>query len=50
MATTSDVFSAFWAEHLEGIKKAAEMKAKQLAARDRAASNHQPRSKEQGHD
>jgi hypothetical protein len=43
-------FRRFWAGHLAGIKKAAEQKAKQHAARDRAASNHQPRSKEQGHD
>ena len=42
-------FERFWTDHLAGIKEAAEQKAKQLAARDRAASNHQPRSKEQSH-
>jgi len=43
-------FERFWTDHLDSIKEAAEKKAKQLAARGRAASNHQPRSKEQGHD
>lgn len=35
-------FERFWTGHLDSIKEAAEQKAKQLAARDRAASNHQP--------
>jgi DNA-binding transcriptional ArsR family regulator len=39
-------FERFWTDQLAGIKEAAEQKAKQLAARDRAASNHQPLSKE----
>src|SRR5580658_8099835 len=43
-------FERFWTEQLDSIKEAAELKAKQLAARDRAALNHQPRSKEQSHD
>jgi hypothetical protein len=34
---------------LASIKEAAEQKAKQRAAHDRAASNHQPHSKEQRH-
>ena len=42
-------FERFWTHHLDSIKEAAEQKAKQLAARDRAASNHQPHSKEQSH-
>src|SRR5947209_13737074 len=42
-------FERFWTDHLAGIKEAAEQKAKQLAAQDRAASKHQPRSKEQRH-
>jgi DNA-binding transcriptional ArsR family regulator len=42
-------FERFWTGHLDSIKEAAEQKAKQLAARERAASNHQPRSKEQRH-
>src|SRR5438874_4438138 len=43
-------FERFWTDHLDSIKQAAELKAKQLAAHDRAASNHQPHSKEQRHD
>jgi len=41
-------FERFWTDQLAGIKEAAEQKAKQRAAQDRAASN-QHRSKEQGH-
>src|SRR5450432_4353964 len=37
-------FERFWTEHLSSIKQAAELAAKQLAARDRAASNNQPLS------
>jgi DNA-binding transcriptional ArsR family regulator len=43
-------FERFWTEHLDSIKEAAERKAKQRAAHDRAASNHKPHSKEQRHD
>ena len=47
-------FERFWTGHLASIKEAAEQTAKkpgkQLAARDRAASNHQSLSKEQSHD
>ena len=43
-------FDHFWTDQLASIKEAAEQKAKQLAARDRAASNPQPLSKEQRHD
>src|SRR5438874_11353709 len=32
-------FERFWTDQLAGVKEAAEQKAKQLAARDRAASN-----------
>jgi len=32
-------FERFWTDHLASIKEVAERKAKQLAARDRAASN-----------
>jgi DNA-binding transcriptional ArsR family regulator len=39
----------FWTDHLAGIKEAAEQTAKQLAARDRAASVQKPHSKEQRH-
>jgi len=42
-------FERFWTHQLTSIKEAAELKAKQLAARDRAASNHQPLPKEQSH-
>ena len=42
-------FERFWTDHLAGIKEAAEQTAKKLAARDRAAWNPQPRSKEQSH-
>ncbi|HZL35160.1 MAG TPA: metalloregulator ArsR/SmtB family transcription factor [Tepidisphaeraceae bacterium] len=42
-------FERFWTDHLAGIKEAAEQTAKQLAARDRAASKPQPFSKEQSH-
>jgi DNA-binding transcriptional ArsR family regulator len=43
-------FERFWTDQLASIKEAAELKAKHLAARDRAASNHKPLSKEQSHD
>lgn len=43
-------FERFWTNQLAGIKEAAELKAKQLAAQNRAASKHQPLSKEQRHD
>ena len=47
-------FEHFWTDHLASIKEVAEQKAQklglQLAARDRAASNHKPLSKEQSHD
>jgi DNA-binding transcriptional ArsR family regulator len=42
-------FERFWTDQLAGIKEAAEQKARQLAARDRAASNPSPHSKEQSH-
>src|SRR3984885_10503945 len=42
-------FESLWTDHLAGIKEVAERKAKQLAARDRAASNDKPVSKEQRH-
>src|SRR5689334_18165797 len=42
-------FERFWTGHLDSIKEAAEQKAKQLAALDRAASKHKPLSKEQRH-
>ena len=42
-------FERFWTDQLASIKEAAELKAKQLAARDRAASNNQSQSKEQNH-
>jgi DNA-binding transcriptional ArsR family regulator len=42
-------FERFWTDHLASIKEVAEQKAKQLAARDRAASNNKPHSKEQRH-
>src|SRR6184192_374984 len=35
-------FARFWTEHLDSIKEAAEQKAKQLAARDRAALKQKP--------
>jgi DNA-binding transcriptional ArsR family regulator len=43
-------FERFWTDQLAAIKEAAESKAKQIAARDRAANNHNPDSKEQHHD
>jgi DNA-binding transcriptional ArsR family regulator len=43
-------FERFWTDQLAGIKEAAEQKAKQLAARDRAASKREPASKEKTHD
>ena len=43
-------FERFWTDQLASIKEAAELKAKQLAAHNRAASNHHPHSKEQRHD
>ena len=42
-------FERFWTDHLASIKQAAEQKAKQLAAHNRAASNHKPFSKDQRH-
>jgi hypothetical protein len=42
-------FERFWTDQLAGIKEAAELKAKKLAAQSRAASNHKPNSKEQDH-
>ena len=42
-------FERFWTDQLAGIKEAAERTAKQLAARDRAASKNKPLSKEQRH-
>ena len=39
-------FERFWTDQLTSIKEAAELKAKQRAARDRAASIQQPLSKE----
>ena len=43
-------FERFWTGHLDSIKETAELKAKQLAARDRAASSqHKTHSKEQRH-
>jgi DNA-binding transcriptional ArsR family regulator len=47
-------FERFWTDQLASIKEVAEAKAKQRAARDRAASRassiHHPFSKEQRHD
>ena len=43
-------FERFWTDHLASIKEVAERKAKELAARGRAAANHQPVSKEKRHD
>ena len=43
-------FERFWTDQLAGIKEAAEHKAKQLAAHNRAASKQPPLSKEQRHD
>lgn len=42
-------FERIWTDQLAGIKEAAELKAKQLAAHDLSASKHQPHSKEQSH-
>ena len=42
-------FERFWTDQLASIKEAAELKAKQLAARDPSASKHQPHLKEQSH-
>jgi len=42
-------FERFWTDQLASIKQAAEQTAKQLAAQNRAASNHQPLPKEQRH-
>ena len=39
-------FERFWTDQLASIKEAAELKAKQRAAHDRAASKHQTLSKE----
>jgi DNA-binding transcriptional ArsR family regulator len=39
-----------WTDHLMGIKEAAEGKARELAARDRAAAKGRTRNEEQGHD
>jgi DNA-binding transcriptional ArsR family regulator len=43
-------FERFWTDHLDSIKQVAEEKARQRAARDRAALQEQPLSKEQRHD
>src|ERR1700728_3387941 len=43
-------FERFWTDQLASIKEVAERKAKQLAAHNRAASNHKPHSKEPNHD
>jgi len=42
-------FEQFWTDQLASIKEVAEQKAKQLAARDRAASSQQLNSKERNH-
>ena len=42
-------FERFWTDQLASIKEAAEQRAKQLAAHDRAASQHKPLSKERSH-
>jgi DNA-binding transcriptional ArsR family regulator len=42
-------FERFWTDQLASIKQAAERKAKQNAAQDRAATNPKPHSKEQRH-
>ena len=42
-------FERFWTDQLAGIKEAAERKAKQLAARNLSAAEHQPHAKEQRH-
>jgi len=42
-------FERFWTEHLDSIKEAAEKTAKEIAARDRAAKNGKPVSKEREH-
>jgi len=42
-------FERFWTDQLASIKEAAELKVRQRAAHDRAASNHQRHSKEQRH-
>ena len=42
-------FERFWTVHLDSIKEAAERTAKELAARDRAATNGKPVSKEREH-
>jgi DNA-binding transcriptional ArsR family regulator len=42
-------FERFWTDQLAAIKEAAELKARQRAAHDRAASNQTPVSKEQSH-
>ena len=42
-------FERFWTEHLDSIKDAAEKTAKELAARERAAKNGKPVSKERAH-
>jgi DNA-binding transcriptional ArsR family regulator len=42
-------FERFWTDQLAGIKEAAELKAKQLAAHRRAASKQSSLSKEQSH-
>jgi len=43
-------FERFWIRQLASIKELAERKAKQIVARNRAAPNHKPISKEQRHD
>lgn len=42
-------FERFWTDQLASIKEVAEQKAKQLASRDRAASNQHSNSKERNH-
>ena len=43
-------FERLWTDHLMGIKDVAEGKARELAARDRAAAKGRTRNEEQGHD
>ena len=42
-------FERFWTDHLASIKEAAELKARQRSAHDRAASIQPPLSKEKSH-
>jgi DNA-binding transcriptional ArsR family regulator len=43
-------FERLWTDQLASIKEAAELKAKQRAARESAGLNHKPHAKEQRHD